>query len=204
MAKEGTLYIVSAPSGAGKTSLVHALAKDIPNIRISVSYTTREQRPGETNDINYHFISKSEFHEMQGQGIFLEHAKVFGCYYGTSRTWVEETLKNEDVILEIDWQGARQIRTQFVDAISIFILPPSLEDLRERLRKRHRDNFDIIESRMKDAKTELSKYLEYDYLVYNEVFEDALNDMKAIVQARRLTLKYQQNHLRDAFIKLGL
>lgn len=130
----GTLYIVSAPSGAGKTSLVHALAKDMSNIRVSVSYTTREQRPGEKNDINYHFVSKSEFNEMQGQGVFLEHAKVFGNYYGTSRPWVEETLKNDDVILEIDWQGARQIRTQFVDAISIFILPPSLEDLRDRLK----------------------------------------------------------------------
>lgn len=203
MAKEGTLFIISAPSGAGKTSLVHALIKEVPNLCVSVSYTTRESRPGEENAINYHFVTKDQFNDMLHQGEFLEYALVFGNYYGTSRQWVEKKLKNgEDVILEIDWQGARQVRTQFVDAISIFILPPSLESLRERLKKRHQDNPAVIESRMKEAKTELSRYREYDYLIYNDKFEEAVLDMETIVKSRRLTFHYQEENLKELIVKL--
>ncbi len=184
---KGSLFIVAAPSGAGKTTLVDALVKALPNVAISVSYTTRKMRPQEQDGINYHFLSLDEFNIMLKRGEFLEHAKVFGHFYGTSRLWVAEALRQgQDVILEIDWQGAKQIRTQFVETSSIFILPPSLEILEARLQKRHADNLLIVKDRMNEAKAQISHYKEFDYLVFNDKFEEALEDLKAIVRAQRL------------------
>lgn len=188
----GNLFIISAPSGAGKTSLVNALVKDIPNISISVSYTTRSIRSNEQKDIDYHFVTPSEFQKMLSENVFLEHAEVYGCYYGTSRIWVEETRRQgQDVILEIDWQGARQVRTQFLDAQSIFILPPSQDALIERLNRRHQDNTAIVEQRMLKAQREIAQYKEYDYIICNDEFDDALNDLKTIIRSYRLRLPYQ-------------
>lgn len=199
----GTLYIISAASGTGKTSLVKALIKELPNIQGSVSHTTRESRKTELDAQDYHFVSESVFKEMRKKGLFLEYAKVFGQYYGTSSTWVEETLKKGvDVVLEIDWQGARQVRAQFVEAISIFIVPPSEDALIQRLKNRDPDNTDVVESRMKEAKNEISHYTEYDFLVCNDQFEQALSELKAIVGSNRLRLRSQQYHLMQIMGKL--
>jgi len=192
MLNKGSLFIISAPSGGGKTTLVRSLVKALPGITVSVSYTTRLIRAQEQEGIDYHFVSHDEFKSMLKQGVFLEHAKVFGHFYGTSLIWVEEErLKGNDVILEIDWQGARQVRSQFVEAQSIFILPPSREILQERLQKRHPDNLKMVEERMQEAKDEISRYNEYDYLICNDQFEDALEDLKAIVRSHRLEWRAQ-------------
>ena len=183
----GSLFIVAAPSGAGKTTLVNVLVKALPDISISVSYTTRKMRPQEQDGVDYHFVSLDEFKTMLKQGDFLEHAKVFGHFYGTSRLWVAEALRQgQDVILEIDWQGAEQIRTQFVETKSIFILPPSLEILETRLQKRHSDNVMFVKERMNEAKEQISHYKEFDYLIFNDKFEDALEDLKSIIRSQRL------------------
>jgi guanylate kinase len=182
----GSLFIISAPSGAGKTSLVKALLNSFPNVRMSVSHTTRTPRPAERNGIDYHFTTQLGFEKMLQENSFLEHAKVFGHDYGTSKIWVEETLKNgEDVILEIDWQGARQIRKQFSEAISIFVLPPSLAVLTERLIKRFPDDASIA-TRMANAAEEISHWHEYDYIICNDDFGQALTEMKAVMQSNRL------------------
>lgn len=189
----GTLFIISAPSGGGKTSLVNALLQEIPNLEVSVSYTTRPMRPGEKNGANYHFIDENTFQTMQEQKAFLEHANVFGNYYGTSRQWVEEKLKlGVDVILEIDWQGAEQIRTLFADNISIFILPPSWKTLEARLKERGQDDPQVIMRRLSEAHTEVSHYHEFDYLVVNDDFNRAFADLKTIIHARRLRLAAQK------------
>ncbi len=183
----GTLYIISAPSGAGKTSLVKALCEQLPGISISVSTTTRAQRPGEENGVDYWFVDQQTFEKKQKEGDFLEYAQVFDNYYGTSRTAVEtQLLKGEDVILEIDWQGARQVRKQMPEHVSIFILPPSREALESRLRNRGQDSEEIIARRMQDAKREISHYDEYDYLIINDDFDTALDELKALVRAQRL------------------
>lgn len=183
----GALYIVAAPSGAGKTSLVNALIKVLPDIVVSVSYTTRKMRPGEQEGVDYHFVSHDEFNKMLKQNVFLEYAEVFGNFYGTSRLWVQEARsKGLDVILEIDWQGAKQVRTQFVETQSIFILPLSREILEERLQRRHSDNAVIIAERMNEAKEQISHYNEFDYLIFNDKFEEALEDLKSIVRCQRL------------------
>ncbi len=188
----GSLFIVAAPSGAGKTTLVNALIKALPNTCVSVSYTTRKMRPGEEEGVNYHFVSHDEFKAMLKQRVFLEHAEVFGHYYGTSRVWVEEARhKGLDVILEIDWQGAKQVRTQFVETQSIFILPLALEVLEARLQKRHSDNPSVIKERMQEAKEQISHYNEFDYLIFNDKFEDAVEDLKSIVQCQRLKWRRQ-------------
>lgn len=188
----GTLYIVSAPSGCGKTSLVNALLQSTSNLTISISHTTRPPRPGEQDAVNYHFIDKDRFQTMIAAQEFLEHAEVFGHHYGTSRSKVIEQLEQGvDVILEIDWQGAQQIRAGFADTVSIFILPPSKEALRQRLQARRQDNADVIETRMQRAHVELSHYDEYDYLIFNDQFDYALSDLHAIVHARRLRLAPQ-------------
>jgi guanylate kinase len=193
MANKGSLFIISAPSGAGKTSLVKALVKSLPRIAVSISYTTRPMRPQEQEGTDYHFVDHADFKDMLKKETFLEHAQVFGHFYGTSRIWVEETRnKGIDVILEIDWQGARQVRTQFLEAQSVFILPPSTEALLERLQKRHSENAVIVAERMNNAKAEISRYNEYDYLVCNDQFEDALEDIKAIIQCHRLQWRRQQ------------
>lgn len=188
----GTLFIISAPSGAGKTSLVNSLGKILSNLRVSVSHTTRPPRPGEQQGVDYHFISEAEFKEMIHQHLFLEHAQVFGHYYGTSRLWVEDMLaQRQDVILEIDWQGARQIRSIILNTQSIFILPPSKKALLQRLNQRHQDNTSIIEQRMQEAASQISHYREYDFVIVNDVFEEALRELQAIFLSQRLRLKYQ-------------
>jgi guanylate kinase len=189
---KGTLYIISAPSGAGKTSLVAALIQAVPNIFVSISHTTREMRANEIKEKDYNFVSKAEFKELLSKNVFLEYAQVFGNFYGTSRQWVEETLEQgKDVILEIDWQGARQVRTHYSEAQSIFIFPPSQEALLDRLKKRHPDNATLVQERIKEAKQELSRYYEYDYLICNDKFEQALDDLKMIVLSQRLRIKPQ-------------
>ncbi|TVZ37177.1 guanylate kinase [Alteromonadaceae bacterium 2753L.S.0a.02] len=190
----GTLYTVSAPSGAGKTSLVNALVEATDNLLVSVSHTTRSMRPGESHGVNYHFVDHQEFHDMVGEGEFLEHAQVFTNYYGTSKTWVEQTLASgKDVILEIDWQGAQQVRKQVEQAVSVFILPPSRETLLQRLTGRGQDDEKVIAARMAEAKSEISHYVEADYLIVNDVFSTALSEFQAIILAQRLTLEKQQN-----------
>jgi guanylate kinase len=189
----GTLYIVSAPSGAGKTSLVTALTKDDQQIRVSVSHTTRAMRPGEQHGVNYHFVAHEEFKALIEQGDFLEHAEVFGNFYGTSRSALQQTLdQGFDLILEIDWQGAQQVRKLMPEALSVFILPPSQEALRQRLDGRGQDSEEIIAGRMKEAVSEMVHYDEYDYVIINDDFGVALEELKAVFVANRLLLKKQQ------------
>jgi len=182
----GHLYIISAPSGAGKTSLVAALVRELADVQVSVSHTTRAMRPGEQDGVNYYFTSIEQFIAMQGRGEFLESAEVFGNYYGTSQQKVQQMLDNGlDVVLEIDWQGAQQVRRQMPQARSIFILPPSRSALFERLTARGQDSLDTIERRMQAARLEISHYSEYDYLAVNDDFNEALCLLKAIVLANR-------------------
>ncbi|MGF1680909.1 guanylate kinase [Photobacterium minamisatsumaniensis] len=186
---KGTLYIVSAPSGAGKSSLINALLETNPtyDMKVSVSHTTRGMRPGEKNGVHYNFVSVEEFTELTEKSAFLEHAEVFGNFYGTSRLWIEEQLnKGIDVFLDIDWQGARQIRKQMPQAKSLFILPPSKEELERRLNARGQDSEAVIARRMQEARAEISHFNEYDYVIVNDDFDAALMDFKAIIRAERL------------------
>ncbi len=193
MANPGSLFIVSAPSGAGKTSLVNALTGRDERVHVSVSHTTRAMRPGEEDGVNYFFVDKERFEDMQRAGNFLESAEVFGNCYGTSSEWVELQVRaGNDVILEIDWQGAQQVRNEWPDCVSIFILPPSRDTLLERLTKRGQDDSSIIEQRMHKAVSEMSHYMDYDYLVVNDDFERALGDLHAILRARRLETMAQE------------
>ena len=194
----GTLYTVSAPSGAGKTSLVKALVETDRQVTVSVSHTTRDMRPGEEDGINYHFVDRAEFLRMLDVDAFLEHAQVFDNYYGTSKGWVEETLRSgRDVILEIDWQGAAQVRRLMPETVGIFILPPSQQALRERLTGRGQDEQSVIERRMEQAIDEMSHYVEADYVVINDDFASALQDLSAIVRAQRHRLQCQQEQHGD-------
>ncbi|GAB3283985.1 guanylate kinase [Parahaliea aestuarii] len=196
MTAAGTLYTVSAPSGAGKTSLVKALVERCENLQVSVSHTTRPIRPGETDGVNYHFVSEAEFSAMLGQAAFLEHARVFGNFYGTSQHWVEQQLAaGIDVILEIDWQGAEQVKHLLPQTRAIFILPPSRETLEQRLTNRGQDERSIIESRMAEAVQEMSHYIESDFLVVNQDFDTALAELGAIVTSQRLRTPRQAVHL---------
>ena len=189
----GTLYIISAPSGAGKSSLVKALIDIEPQIRVSVSHTTRAMRPGEENGVHYHFVEREEFVKMIEHGDFLERAEVFGNLYGTSQSHLQQTLdEGHDLILEIDWQGAEQVRKLMPQARSIFILPPSQQALRDRLDNRGQDSAEIIDGRMREAVSEMSHYVDYDYLIINDDFAVALDDLKAIFHASRLQQKRQQ------------
>ena len=204
MSGQGNLYIISAPSGAGKTTLVKTLIELIPDMTVSISHTTRPKRPAETNGVNYYFLDKNEFDRMVKQGDFLEYAMVFDHFYGTSRVWVEETLKRGmDVILEIDWQGAQQIRRMFPSCVSIFILPPSLAALSERLMQRSQDKPEIIQNRLADAKKTISHVAEYDYVVVNDDFQTALTDLNAIVSAYRLTQQRQIKKLARLLTELS-
>jgi guanylate kinase len=183
----GTLFIVSAPSGTGKTSLVNALVRDTNHLKLSISSTTRSIRPREIDGYHYHFIEEDKFQQKITAGDFLEYAEVFGNFYGTSQESVDKMLnEGHDVVLEIDWQGAQLIKNRRADAISIFILPPSIEALRERLETRGQDSKEVIEARMKKSLNEISHYPEADYLVINDDFEDALKGLKTIVRAHRL------------------
>jgi guanylate kinase len=204
MSESGNLYVISAPSGTGKTTLVKTLIDSLPNITVSISHTTRPIRPAETEGINYYFIEKPTFQQMIEHDDFLEHATVFNNLYGTSRSWVENTLKRGiDVILEIDWQGARQIQQLCPDCISIFILPPSLAALSQRLMQRNQDNSDTIRKRLADAQDTVSHTNEYDYIVLNDYFENALNDLKTIILAGRLTKHRQLKKLAPLLAELG-
>jgi len=189
----GTLYIISAPSGAGKTSLVKALLERLSGVVVSVSHTTRAPRPGEEDGVDYHFFDKPEFERLVEEGEFLEYAQVFDNYYGTRRATVLERLEaDEDVILEIDWQGARQASEAFPRAVRIFILPPSREALQERLTMRGQDSDEVISRRMADAINEMRHYNEYGYLIFNDVFDVALAELEALFRARRLRCEAQQ------------
>jgi len=200
---KGTLYIISAPSGAGKTSLVRQLVATTQDVTVSVSHTTRAIRPGEVDGQDYHFVDQEAFLSMAGHSAFLEHARVFDNYYGTSQQHVERLLLNgQDVILEIDWQGARQVRRLIEDSQSIFIVPPSLEALRQRLQGRGQDDETIINRRMQDAVNEMSHYAEFDYLVVNDEFDQALHDLKSIIDANRLRQLRQERKLEHLLIEL--
>ena len=195
-AKAGNLFVVVAPSGAGKTTLVDALLKREPNIRLSPSYTTRAPREGEKDGVDYFFISRPKFEEMIAAGEFHEHADVYGNYYGTSRKWIERELAGDhDVLLEIDWQGAAQVRKLFPHMKGVFILPPSLAELRNRLKSRGKDSPEAIEKRMASAREEISHVLEFEYIIVNENFEAALADLVAVVRASRVSLAQQSVRL---------
>ncbi len=184
----GTLYIFSAPSGAGKTSLLSELVKQTENLVISVSHTTRAMRPGEENGVHYHFVDQPAFKSMIDAGVFLEHAQVFDNFYGTSQQAIEAQLaQGLDVILEIDWQGARQVRERMPGTVSVFILPPSREALQDRLKGRGQDSDEVIARRMRDAINEMSHFAEYDFIVVNDDFDQALQELRAVVTAQRLS-----------------
>ncbi len=186
------LYIISAPSGGGKTSLMKAVVSKMDNLVVSVSYTTRPPRPGEIEGVNYYFVTPEIFEQMRQQGDFLEYAQVFGHFYGTSQSWVADQIqKNKDVILEIDWQGAAQTRKLFPGAISIFILPPSLDILYDRLKERKQDSAEVIQKRMTAAKSECGHFREFDYIVINDHFDTAVSDLEAVIHAARLRCETQ-------------
>ncbi|MFK8047311.1 MAG: guanylate kinase [Halioglobus sp.] len=187
MIRTGTLFTVSAPSGAGKTSLVSALIDQCKDLQVSVSHTTRPIRPGEVDGVNYHFVAEKAFLTMLESAEFLEHARVFGNLYGTSQTWVEQQLsRGIDVILEIDWQGALQVKKLMPASQSIFILPPSKATLEQRLTSRGQDDSEIIAQRMSEAVEEMSHYSESNYLIINNDFDLALSELQAIITSARL------------------
>ena len=191
--EQDTLYVISAPSGAGKTSLVAGMLRNDHKLGVSVSHTTRSMREGEQNGVSYHFVSREEFEAMIAEGDFLEHADVFGNYYGTSQVWVREALtRGQDVILEIDWQGASQVRRLIPECVGIFIVPPSPEVLRERLVGRGTDSPEAVERRLAEAREECRHAVEFDFLVVNDDFDIALADLLAIVRAQRLRMEAQQ------------
>ncbi len=188
----GTLFIVSAASGTGKTTLVKALLKNCDNLTVSISHTTRPIRVGELDTVHYHFTSKDSFVEMIGRGEFLEHAEVFGNYYGTALSTVESTLRQDhDIILEIDWQGAQQVRRLYPNAVSIFIIPPSRAALRNRLQARGQDSDEVITQRLNGAIADMSHFIEFDFVVINDDFDTALDDLRSIVEASRLRQSVQ-------------
>lgn len=200
---KGTLFIISAPSGAGKTSLVNALTEKMDSVLVSVSVTTRPKREGEQDGVHYNFVSAREFEEMLERNDFLEHATVFGNRYGTSQSWVEERLKQgKNVILEIDWQGGAQVRRLLPESVSVFILPPSRETLRARLESRGQDDSSTIERRMAQAVDEMSHYAEYDYLIVNDQFDQALYELSAVIDSQRLDIKKQQQAVQDLLSEL--
>lgn len=183
---EGTLFIVAAPSGAGKSTLVNALLEREPGISLSISHTTRPPRPGEQYGRHYYFVERAEFEREVAEGIFLEHAEVHGNFYGTSRKTVQDLLQQgRDVLLEIDWQGAAQIRKAKPDVVSVFILPPSRAELERRLRGRGSDSPDVIERRLRNSRGEIAHAHEFDYIIVNDRFEEALDNLQAIVRAVR-------------------
>ena len=183
----GSLFIISAPSGAGKTSLVHALLATNPQINLSISYTTRTPRTGEVDGVAYHFVSRETFLEMATRGDFLESAEVYGNFYGTSQYWIsQENARDRDILLEVDWQGAAQVRSICPDCISIFILPPSIAELERRLKGRGTDSEKVIEHRMKAAREDVAHVAEFDYVIINNNLNEALKEFNAVVLAARL------------------
>ena len=201
----GSLFLVVAPSGAGKSTLVNALLARDPNVQLSVSYTTRPPRPGDQDGREYHFVTTEDFMQRRAKGEFLESAEVHGNYYATSRKWIEERVRaGTDVLLEIDWQGARQVKAQFPHAVGVFILPPSFEALEARLRKRGQDTPPVIARRLLAAGSEMAHAPEFDYAVVNEDFETALGQLAAIVTATRLRYGSQAARHHKLFAQLGI
>ncbi len=201
----GNLFMVVAPSGVGKSTLVNALLSKDPEIRLSISYTTRKPRPGEQDGQHYHFTTVEDFRERHARHEFLESAEVHGNYYGTSRVWIEEQMKiGHDVLLEIDWQGAQQVKKQFRNAVGIFILPPSLAALEERLKKRGQDEPNVITRRLLAAGSEIAHAAEAQYVVINETFEHALAELECIVAATRLRFTSQYARHAELFVELGI
>lgn len=188
----GLLFVVSAASGTGKTSLVKALLDRVTNLHVSVSHTTRGQRPGELDGVHYHFTEKDSFLALVEQGGFIEYAEVFGNYYGTAQATVKEQLaKGHDVLLEIDWQGAQQVRKLFPDSKQIFILPPSQFDLRQRLSNRGTDSVEVIERRLGCAVEDMQQYVNFEYVIINDDFNKALHDLESVIIANRLVITQQ-------------
>ena len=199
----GLLFVVSAASGTGKTSLVKALLERVNNLHVSVSHTTRGQRPGELDGVHYHFTQKQDFIDLVQQGGFIEYAEVFGNYYGTAQATVKEQLaKGHDVLLEIDWQGAQQVRKLVPESKQIFILPPSQFDLRQRLSNRGTDAVDVIEHRLSCAVEDMQQYVNFDYVIINDDFNKALHDLEAVIIANRLVLSQQANRHQELIQKL--
>lgn len=199
----GNLFVVAAPSGAGKTSLTRALLDREPAIRLSVSYTTRAPRPGEEAGIHYHFVTPERFAALKQAGEFLEHAQVHGNWYATSATWLKtQVAAGQDVLLEIDWQGAAQVRRLIPDSVQIFILPPSLDSLRQRLNARGQDNAQTIERRLTTAREEMRHCSEFDYVIINQDFASAVEDLSAIVRASRLRGAQQRTRHRSLLEQL--
>jgi guanylate kinase len=194
----GNLFIVCAPSGAGKTSLVNALLEREPEVELSVSYTTRAPRNGETDGVDYHFVTRDAFVAMAGRGEFLESAEVHGNLYGTSQAWIDaRTREGRDIVLEIDWQGAQQVRRLAPSAVGVFVLPPSLETLRRRLTARGQDSSEVIEQRLANAREEIAHVEEFDYVIINRNFDVAVVDLVSIVRATRLKVTAQLTRHRD-------
>lgn len=203
MANRGKLFVIAAPSGAGKTSLVRALMERRPALRFSISYTTRAQRAKETHGHDYFFVDKAGFERMVAAGEFLEHARVFDNYYGTSRQQVEQILDaGQDVLLEIDWQGAQQIRRALPECLSIFVLPPSVAALEQRLRNRATDSDEVIARRLRDSIADLSHWSEFDYIVVNDDFTHATAELEAIVSGRGEHLRRDRADLQGLIAKL--
>jgi guanylate kinase len=201
----GSIFMVVAPSGAGKSTLVNALLARDPGIELSISFTTRPPRPGETQGREYHFTDAADFAARRERGEFLESAEVHGNFYGTSRRWIEQRLDSgRDVLLEIDWQGARQVRDAFPRAVGIFILPPSIEALDARLHKRGQDSPQVIARRLLAAGGEIAHAAEFDYVIVNENFDRALDELGAVVTAARLRYASQAARHRDLFAQFGL
>ena len=199
----GLLFVVSAASGTGKTSLVKALLERVSNLHVSVSHTTRGQRPGELDGVHYHFTQKENFLTLVDQGGFIEYAEVFGNYYGTAQVTVKEQLaKGHDVLLEIDWRGAEQVRKLFPESIQIFILPPSQFDLRQRLSNRGTDSVEVIEHRLSCAVEDMQQFVNFDYVIINDDFNKALHDLESVITANRLVLTQQANRHQDLIQKL--
>ncbi len=201
----GNLFMVVAPSGAGKSTLVNALLAQDPSIRLSISHTTRPPRPGEQDGREYHFTTIEAFREARDRGDFLEWAEVHGNYYATSRVWIEQQMAHgHDVLLEIDWQGAQQVHKRFSNAVEVFILPPSLTALEERLRKRGQDEPNVIVRRLLAAGSEMAHASEADYVIINDVFDEALEKLRCVVRATRLRFSSQKARHADLFIELGI
>lgn len=199
----GKLYVVAAPSGAGKTTLVRLLLDSEPGVHLSISYTTRGPRPGEADGREYHFVDVATFRAMMARGDFLEWAEVHGNFYGTSKVWIADHLAaGHDVLLEIDWQGAQQVRTAFPEAIGIFILPPSMEELTRRLTGRGTDSTEVVERRLAAAQAEMRHVGEFDYVIINDGLEQALDDLRAVVRASRLDLAGQRARHAALFARL--
>lgn len=202
-AGKGKLFVFAAPSGAGKTTLVHAVVRKHPELRFSISYTTRKPRRNEANDVDYRFISKEEFMRLRDAGEMLEYAEVFDNYYATSRSQVEEHVnEGRDVVLEIDWQGARQVRDSMPDCVTVFILPPSLAELERRLRDRRTDTAEVIERRLRDAKSDMSHWDEFDHVIINDELDDAVASLEAVLEGEGDATSTTNPALREAVTRI--